>query len=83
MGLVCLVLSEGPGMLNGGRWMRAFRPSYFTPTDVLDEVTEQAKEVNVLRYAARAQAGLPLFESLSEARQLRAGPIRPLGATGS
>ncbi len=63
--------------------MRAFRPSHFTPTDVLDEVTEQAKEVNVLRYTARAKAGLPLFESSPEARQLRARPIRPLGATGS
>ena len=35
--------------------MRAFRPSYFTPTDVLDEVTEQAKEVGALSAKVMAE----------------------------
>jgi len=43
--------------------MRAFRPSRFAPADAYEEDDQQAREENVRRYALRAQAGMPLFES--------------------
>jgi len=49
-------------MVNGGRNLRAFRPSHFSPSDECDEVTERAKAQNMQLYAARVEAGLPLFE---------------------
>ena len=50
-------------MVNGGQRTRAFRPSYFSAIDDYDEETERAKEVNVLLYAARVRAGLPIFDN--------------------
>ena len=52
-------------MVNGGRCIRAFRPSYFAAAEDYDEDTLRAKEVNVELYAERVQAGLPLFDSAS------------------
>ena len=52
-------------MQNGGRCMRAFRPSHFAPHEGLDEDKERVKQANVLRYSARVEAGLPIFEVLS------------------
>ena len=51
-------------MLNGGRSVRAFRPSYFSAPDEYDEDTEREKAVMVQFYAERVEAGLPLFETL-------------------
>ena len=42
--------------------MRAFRPSRFTLPDECDEDAERARLENVEVYAARAKAGLPLFD---------------------
>jgi len=81
--LVCLVLSEGPGMLNGGQRMRAFRPSRFTPNDSFDEELEQAKEANLQRYAARAEAGLPLFDVPTIAEAMNSPAVGRMRATGS
>ena len=44
--------------------MRAFRPSSYAPVDECEEELEPLRLENVLRYAKRAEAGLPLFESL-------------------
>ncbi|MFB3890438.1 MAG: hypothetical protein ACE15C_00295 [Phycisphaerae bacterium] len=44
--------------------MRAFRPSAFGREDEVDEEVERAKQANMLQYTQRAQAGLPLFETL-------------------
>ena len=46
--------------------MRAFRPSYFTPAEEFEEDEQRAKDANVERYAERAEAGLPLFDTLNE-----------------
>ena len=51
-------------MQNGGRSMRAFRPSHIAPHEGLDEDKEQVKQANVLRYSKRVAEGLPLFEAL-------------------
>jgi len=52
-------------MIDGGRCLRAFRPSRFSALEEgeYDETTELAKAINVELYAQRVQAGLPLFES--------------------
>ena len=56
-------------MTDGGRFMRAFRPSHFcVAEDECDEDTERAKAMNLLVYAERVQAGLPLFEVGSSAQ---------------
>lgn len=44
--------------------MRAFRPSCFGRDDEVDEEVERAKQANMLQYTQRAQAGLPLFDTL-------------------
>jgi hypothetical protein len=43
--------------------MRAFRPSHFSREQDRQEDVERIKLQNVLLYAKRAQAGLPLFSS--------------------
>ena len=60
-------------MVDGGRNVRAFRPSYFSPTDEYDEDTERAKALNMRVYAARVEAGLPLFERASSQSDLDRG----------
>ena len=53
-------------MMNGGRCMRAFRPSYYSAAEEHDEAVIQAKLLNLEAYAARVAAGLPLFETAPE-----------------
>jgi len=47
----------------GGRTFRAFRPSRFARQEDIEEEMDQIKEERIRAYAARVQAGLPLFES--------------------
>jgi len=43
--------------------MRGFRPSRFSPVDEFEEDHQRDKDVNVQRYAKRAEAGMPLFDA--------------------
>ena len=50
-------------MFNGGRSVRAFRPSQVARTeDLFDEEDELTKQEKIRQYIQKAQAGLPLFE---------------------
>jgi len=49
-------------MINGGRCVRAFRPSRFSANDECDQEAGKAKAMNLELYAARVEAGLPLFD---------------------
>jgi hypothetical protein len=52
--------------------MRAFRPSQYAPVDEYEYEEEQQrdKEANMERYAKRAQAGMPLFETVRALGQM-------------
>ena len=52
--------------------MRAFRPGRLIPRVEDEEPAAQVRQVNVLVYRARVQAGLPLFALPPEARPLDA-----------
>ena len=47
------------------RNLRGFRPSYFAPSEECDEGIDREKALNLQVYAARVEAGLPLFERAS------------------
>ena len=51
--------------------MRAFRPSHFAREQDRQEDVEEVKLQNVLLYAKRAQAGLPLFHTPMAAKEAR------------
>ena len=59
--------------------MRAFRPSRFALVEEHSEDFEQdkTKQLNVLRYAERAQAGLPLFEPYQASNAPIPDTLRP------
>jgi len=65
------------------RFMRAFRPSRFTPHEANEEDLEQAKQSNVTRYAARVEAGLPLFEPPSVPGQFKGQSVQRIAAAGN
>jgi len=53
-------------MYNGGRSVRAYRPSHcaaHSDMDEFDQEIEDARRANVLRYAARVSAGLAIFSN--------------------
>ena len=52
-------------MSKRGCCMRAFRPSHYAPMDEYDEEEQRMKDANVLRYAERAEARLPLFDGIT------------------
>ena len=64
-------------MFNGGREVRAYRPSHRALREDVVEVdleVEKAREANVALYAARVSAGLHLFDGpgtgVNEGREL-------------
>lgn len=61
----------------GGRTFRAFRPSQFARQDDLEENGGQAKQAMILFYRQRAEAGQPLFESVSVVKALGRDETRP------
>lgn len=50
--------------------MRAFRPSHFAREQDRQEDIDRVKVQNVLLYAKRAQAGLPLFAQGGSAQEV-------------
>ena len=61
--------------------MRAFRPSHFAREEDYNEDADRAKQDNIIMYARRAQAGLPLFGDTSDVQEL-SHTIRRLAASG-
>jgi hypothetical protein len=57
--------------------MRAFRPSHFAREQDRQEDIERIKFQNVMLYAKRAQAGLPLFGPPAEFQGGRTGVVEP------
>ena len=58
----------------GGRTFRGFRPSRFgRQDDELEEGTQRIKQDKIQLYSQRAEAGLPLFESVQVAKGLGSG----------
>jgi len=56
--------------------MRAFRPSEYGRHDESDEETDRVRLDNVQRYSQRAQAGLPLFEFVSQMPDRKSHPAK-------
>ena len=52
--------------------MRAFRPSHFAREQDRQDDIDRVKFQNVLIYAKRAQAGLPLFNQVSSPKDVPA-----------
>ena len=51
-----------------GEVLKAFRPSRLADRDELDEESQVEKGAKMVQYQMRAQAGLPLFDTLTVAR---------------
>jgi hypothetical protein len=51
------------------RIVKGFRPSRCVGHDASDEVFQREKQANMAQYAIRAQAGLPLFDTMQQAIQ--------------
>lgn len=59
--------------------MRAFRPSRFASLEDYEEDHQADKDVNVQRYAKRAEAGMPLFDGARAMGDLSARSSDSLG----